>query len=213
MDASTHIAGFGLSATPTHDASQAAPEAPRGSRPVRARLDAVARGDEAAFTELYDAWFDFVVHAARGATRRDEAFCLDIAQEVFVTLIHRPPRARTEGELGAWLATTARRRALDHLRAERRRAARELDRPAAPAGEPIEDRRAKLAWLDERLAELADDEADLLIARGRFGWTLDRVGRAFGLTPGAVDGRVARVTRRLRRRAQEGDPDPERDHE
>ncbi len=204
MDAATHSPGIRLSASHLPNAAPAAPASTDAARPIRARLDAIAAGDEEAFAEVYDAWFDHVVAAARGATRRDESFCLDIAQEVFVTLIHRPPRARTEAALGAWLATTAKRRALDHLRAERRRLARELDRPVASGADgSTSDHRARLAWLDERLAELSDDEARLLIARSRFGWTLERIGRAFGLTPSAVDGRVTRITRRLRERAQD----------
>ncbi len=36
--------------------------------------------------------------------------------------------------------------------------------------------------------------------RHRFGWTLQDIGRALGLSPGAVDGRLRRLVRTLRKR-------------
>ena len=48
-----------------------------------------------------------------------------------------------------------------------------------------------------------DAQVRLLTMRYRFGWTLQRIGAAVGLKPGAVDGRLARLVAALRRRAQE----------
>jgi DNA-directed RNA polymerase specialized sigma24 family protein len=46
-------------------------------------------------------------------------------------------------------------------------------------------------------------DRDLILMRHRFGWTLERIGRAVGLSAGAVDGRLGRILRSLRKMAQE----------
>jgi len=43
----------------------------------------------------------------------------------------------------------------------------------------------------------------MLLMRHRFGWTLQQIGAALGIKPGAVDGRLRRLVGGLRRRAQE----------
>ena len=44
--------------------------------------------------------------------------------------------------------------------------------------------------------------------RHRFGWTLAKIGQTLGLGPGAVDARLRRLSKMLRRKAQEkGDRD------
>ena len=61
----------------------------------------------------------------------------------------------------------------------------------------------RLEWLRRELAALDDPQTRLLVMRYRLGWTLQRIGSALGLKPGAVDGRLGRLTAALRRRAQE----------
>jgi len=46
-------------------------------------------------------------------------------------------------------------------------------------------------------------ETRLLVMRYRLGWTLERIGRAVGLRPGAVDSRLRRATNELREKARE----------
>ena len=47
-----------------------------------------------------------------------------------------------------------------------------------------------------------DRSAQLLLMRHRFGWTLERIGKAVGLGTSAVDGRLRRLTALLVRRAK-----------
>ncbi len=67
----------------------------------------------------------------------------------------------------------------------------------------MNETREQRRWLEERLAEIDGSSRALLMMRYRFGWTLARIGRELGLTPGAVDGRLARLLARLRRKAGE----------
>jgi DNA-directed RNA polymerase specialized sigma24 family protein len=47
----------------------------------------------------------------------------------------------------------------------------------------------------------------MLLMRHRFGWTLQQIGAALGITPGAVAGRLRRLVGGLRRAAQEESDD------
>ncbi len=194
----------------------ATPSAPRGEPWSGARevTRAVASGDPDAFARLYEHWFDRAYAVARRATGRDESFCLDVVQESFVKMIAKMKPVESDAALAVWVRRVVTRTALDMLRAERRRAAREEHRArtgAEPhdAGERAHADAARIGWLEEELRRLEHEEAQLILARHRFGWTLKSIGETFGLSPGAVDGRISRIVARLRDRAperHEGEP-------
>src|SRR5262249_31220012 len=54
---------------------------------------------------------------------RDPASAEDLVQETLATAVERPPRS--DASLGSWLRTVARRLALDRIRSDERRGARE----------------------------------------------------------------------------------------
>src|SRR5688572_8132340 len=83
-------------------------------------LQAVARRDEAAFTELYDRLsrpvYSLIVRALRSRAEADE-----VLQEVFWQIWERAPDYRVElGSAFCWIVTIARRRAIDRVRANAR---------------------------------------------------------------------------------------------
>ncbi len=192
---------------------------------------AVAAGDPAAFGALYEARFNSVYAIARRATGRDESFCLDVTQDAFMRVIKSMKPMEKEEQLGAWLRRVTITAAYDRLRRERawHRRHRELvpltgppvsaiaprtsshtdlqeqvsgtGGELSPAGAMSDDER--LAWLRRELAEMDESALFLLEARHRFGWTLERIGRALGMKPGAVDGRLGRITASLERKAAE----------
>ncbi len=175
---------------------------------VPAITAAIASGDRAAFARLYEAKFGLVFAAARRATGRDEHACLDIVQEAFMRAIRKIKRLESEAALDGWLVTTTTRAAYDAMRAERRRARRETGASHAEADRAlgacglVEDAE-RLGWLRGQLASLDRAASDAVDLRLRAGMTLSQVGRALGLSPGAVDGRVNRTVARLRERAKE----------
>lgn len=177
---------------------------------VSALTQAIADGDAPAFAAFYDAWFARLHGMARTATRRDESFCLDVVQEAMIKVMHAIKRFDSEDALEAWLRTIVWRCALDRLRAERRRAAREArhGRERSPSAAADGDLDERLEWLTERLAELAADRSLLLSMRYRLGATLEQIGRLVGLRPGAVDGRINRSLAQLRAAAQETFDEP-----
>lgn len=88
-----------------------------GSRGLDDVLDAVARGDNAAFERLYDQ----VAAAVFGVVRhvvQDHAQTEEVAQEVFVEVWRTAPRFDpARGSAVSWILTIAHRRAVDRVRA------------------------------------------------------------------------------------------------
>lgn len=82
-------------------------------------------GDDEALAEAYDKYSSLVYGLARRVTG-SESLAADISQEVFVTLWSQPERFDPErGSLRAYLGMLAHRRAVDLVRSEAARSARE----------------------------------------------------------------------------------------
>ncbi len=193
------------------------PDGPGRARPpppVRARgrsaeelTRAIARGDGDALAAFYRAWFDRVYALARSLTRRDESFCLDVVQEAMLRVVKSMRAMRSEDDVVRWMTRVVHTAALDLLRRESRRAARELRaagrRVEAPGGDERAEAAERIAWVRARLAELPAEESGLLGLRIGRGASLDRAGASEGVTGDAVHGRVRRAVARLRAMAKE----------
>jgi len=162
-----------------------------------------ARGDTRAFEVLYRAWFGRVCGFARGLTKRDEAFCLDVAQEVMIRAARRIPEMATETQLAAWFSRATLSAAVDLLRREQRALKRAR---AAAAGNPGEAARAhedEIAWLARSFGGLPEIDQSLLMQRIAHGSTLREAAAAVGIGEQAAHGRVRRALERLRELARE----------
>ncbi len=184
---------------------------PAAAHDVSALTQAIARGDSSAFARFYDEWFDRLHRMARLSTGRDESFCLDVVQEAMLKIMRSMKRFEDEKALEAWLGVIVRRCALDRLRAERRRARRESSyvrarSEIASASEGRED--GRMQWIEAQIVHLDVDRSLLLAMRFRLGATLERIGRAVGLGPGAVDGRIGRSLAQIRAAAREDFDEP-----
>ncbi|MGN6245589.1 MAG: sigma-70 family RNA polymerase sigma factor [Motilibacteraceae bacterium] len=85
-------------------------------RPLDGTLLRVARGDEAAFEELYDAMAGSVFGVVRRVLR-DPAQSEEVAQEVLVEVWRSATRFDPErGSAQTWILTMAHRRAVDRVR-------------------------------------------------------------------------------------------------
>ena len=174
---------------------------------VKALTTAIASGDTEAFARFYRAWFDAMYADAVRATGRDEAFCLDVVQDAMLRIIRRMKPMATEGDLRRWLRAVVQSCAYDRLRGESRRRRREAAAlPRDPGTRTVTghgDLRRRLQWLELQLRTCDDASVRMLLMRHRFGWTLQQIGVALGIKPGAVDGRLRRLVGGLRRTAQE----------
>ena len=96
---------------------------------LAALLALVAKGDQAAFEEVYDQVAAPVFGTVRSVVR-DPSLSEEVAQEVFIDVWRGASRFDAcKGSPLAWVATIAHRRAVDRVRSEQRSA--ERDRRAA----------------------------------------------------------------------------------
>jgi RNA polymerase sigma factor (sigma-70 family) len=160
----------------------------------------MAGGDPEAVTQFYGEYFDWMYTQARLATARDESFCLDVVQEAILRVIRSIKPVDNDARLRAWLRLVVQTTALDLLRKERRSKAREISRATSEVvvPEPVDE---QTAWLTGALAGLDPQIVRMIEMRFEQRWTLRRIGQALGVTTSAVDGRLRRVLKELRKMA------------
>ena len=99
--------------------------------PLSTLLSRAGRGDQAAFSDLYDALAPLLYGLVLKVVR-DPAQSEEVTQEAFVDLWRLAPRYdSTRGSVRSWAATIAHRRAIDRVRSEqsaRDRAEREAQK-------------------------------------------------------------------------------------
>lgn len=176
------------SAPPGSDTPNAAPEVLLLCRGVRA-------GDRAAFTTLYNLWYERWLRDARAILRRSDPLAYDIVQDAFVRVIKGLPELHTEAALTSWMLRVLRSSAMDVLRKESRRRARESARTHA---QHAHDTQGEGAWITAALASLEQDDVLLLRTRVVEELTLEQSGRAVGVSGNAVHGRIRRALATLR---------------
>lgn len=170
---------------------------------VKALTNAVAAGDTDAFAVFYRAWFDVMYQQAQQVSKRDESFCLDIVQDAMLRVIKSIKPMNSADDLRRWLHVVIKTCAYDRFREQARRIARERKFEPVQSSNDLEIISERLQWLERELLFMDRSDAELLLMRHRFGWTLKRIGQTLGLKPGAVDGKIQRLMRKLRRRAKE----------
>lgn len=187
---------------------------PPHSTPVqleaKALTTAVASGDTDAFAVFYHAWFSVMYQQAQQITKRDESFCLDIVQDAMLRVIKSIKPMDSIDDIKRWLNVVVKTCAYDRFKEHERRIARERmfqqGRDSAAQDYNSQDQAdtlERLQWLEQELRSMDSCDAELLLMRHRFGWTLKRIGQTLGLKPGTVDGKIQRLVRKLRQRARE----------
>jgi RNA polymerase sigma-70 factor, ECF subfamily len=151
------------------------PGEPLDAAPDDLVLSRVARGDEAAFEELYDRYAGAVYGMIRSVLR-DPAQSEEVAQEVLVEVWRTAARFDpARGSARAWVLTMGRRRAVDRVRSAQAAGDRE-QRAAAQAGarefdEVVEEVESRLEQQQVRrclggLTDLQREAVDLAFYRG-----------------------------------------------
>ncbi len=180
---------------------------------TRALTAAIASGNPEALAVCYHTYFKFMFDEAlrtqstsSRVSEAHEAPALDIVQDAFLRIIKslRVP-LENEAQLKAYLRRTIYSVAIDQLRATSRRQHRHQQvAQTEQLSEPDDQANAqKLDWLNQQIKTLDDHQSNLMLMRYRFNWTLEKIGSALGLSPGAVDGRINRILNRLKKNALE----------
>ncbi|MFT4839941.1 MAG: RNA polymerase sigma-70 factor (ECF subfamily) [Planctomycetota bacterium] len=168
----------------------------------------IASGDESAFAEFYEAWFASTLALSRAISRRDEAWCLDVVQDVMMTVANKMPSLLTNEALRAWMTRTVMNAVTDRSRREARRRRREELAAEVARGAVAEPwielcDRERLSWLSASVADLTDTDRALLQARFGEAATVAQAAGSLGLTSDAAHGRLRRALEILRQKAAE----------
>ena len=162
-------------------------------------------GDQQAFAEYYEAFFDTMFLTVKRTTGCDEATCLDIVQDAMLKAIRKMKTLDTHEKTIAWTKAVAKTTAYDFLRKRTRQ--KKLtetlaDQPVVSEQQDI-DAVARLVWVEEQLQQLPEELVSMISLKYRMGWTLRQIGEKFGLKTGAVDGKIRRAIEDLKSRATE----------
>lgn len=187
------------------------------ARAEDARLvEALRSGDESAFGQLYDRWFDRVFDLCRHVVR-DPEIARETTQDAFLAAWRGLPELRDPASFGGWLLRIGRNKALN--RRERERRSQSVDDMSAvlaaapttgPAGFTAAERvttasdPAKVAedaelvaLVDEAAAALGARDATVLDLQLRYGLEPHELAGALGVSHNAAKQVVHRVRRRL----------------
>jgi RNA polymerase sigma factor (sigma-70 family) len=156
---------------------------------------------EAAFAELVQLHLDLVYPAALRRLGGDTHAAADVAQQVFTTLARDAKNLSRHSILAAWLYTATRNAAIDHIRSEQRRAAREqhaqamqnLHSQAVPDAEWEKLRPV----LDEAMDALPEADRAAVLLRFFEQRPFAEIGRALRLSEDAARMRVDRALDKL----------------
>jgi RNA polymerase sigma-70 factor (ECF subfamily) len=168
-------------------------------------LALTARGDQAAFSELYDNTAARVL----GLVRRvmiDPAQSEEITQEVFLEIWQSAPRFDpNKGRASTWIMTMAHRRAIDRIRSaqasrNRDRAVGIRDLPTAydQVAETVEVR-VEHERVEQAMSKLSDAQREAVTLAYFGGYTQSEVAEMLGIPLGTAKTRMRDAMIRLRR--------------
>ena len=130
----------------------------------------------------------------------------DVTEEVFLGALQTVGSLRATSEIGflAWLFQIARHKIADHLRRQYRRPTEPLD-PELDVSDPAELPEDQIIRLDEEqavrtaLAELTDEQREVVVMKFSLGYDNARVASVLGKSPGAINQLQHRALGALRR--------------
>jgi RNA polymerase sigma-70 factor (ECF subfamily) len=167
-------------------------------------LQRVARGDEAAFEQLYDLVAP-MVHGVILGVVRNPALAEEVTQEVLVETWRTAPRFDpARGSARSWLVTMARRRAVDRVRSVQAAADRDaaaaasaVERDVDVVSEAVETRleQQQVRRCLEGLTQLQREAVSLAFYRGH---TYREVAQLLGVPLGTIKTRLRDGLLRLR---------------
>jgi RNA polymerase sigma factor (sigma-70 family) len=171
---------------------------PSADSEARALAAAVARGDEAAFRQLYDRYHARLFRLVLVLGRGDELLAQDAVQAVWVTAAAKLRGVESEPHLWNWLARVARQQ-LAKARRQQRRDSEMAGLAELPERAEADESDALLEeYLDAALLAIEGEER-ALIERFYFdGLSQKELALQLNLTPKAVSSRLERARAKLR---------------
>ena len=160
-------------------------------------------GDESAWSALVDQ-FEGLVWATTRAHRLSQAEAADVTQTTWLRLVENLDRIKDPERLGAWLATTARRECLRHIRVRGRELQVEDESVfEAPTEESLESRIIDRERHDALWRAFAQPRGALpgaaSVTFGAQPPSYEEIGAALGMPIGAIGPTRSRCLEKLRR--------------
>jgi RNA polymerase sigma-70 factor (ECF subfamily) len=167
----------------------------------RAALDAFQRGEPSGVRALYREYGRLVYGVAHRVLGQHD-LAEEAAQQTFVRAWQAADRLDVERDPASWLATIAKRAAIDVYRREARRPARSLSEVTAddPAlvTPPLDVTALDAVWHVRRaIDELPPDEAAVVRLHHLYGMTHREISDRLGVSVGTVKSRSHRAHRKL----------------
>ena len=161
-------------------------------------IDAINRGDHAAFEALYFRYRDWVIGLAQRFTS-DPDTALDVMQETFLYVLRKFPGFKLTANLKTFLYPAVRNLAIASRQKTQRAQSTEgelfeIDRTAAPA----ETERVSLADLGIVVGLLPEEQRETLLLRFVDGLSLAEIAEASGVPLGTVKSRLHNALKTLR---------------
>jgi len=170
---------------------------------------AYAEGDGAAFAELYARHRARLFHYLLGQLR-DRSLAEELFQDVWQRLIHARSGWKPEAAFATWLFRIAHNRLNDHWRAARHRPATPDDADERTARladtctpELLADEQAQRLQLRQAMAELPQEQQEVLILRLEQELSLEEIGQITGVGRETVKSRLRYAMDKLRARLSE----------
>lgn len=159
-------------------------------------------GDGTDLLALYETTIDDVYRYASRLTGGDRARSEDLVQETYLGVLRRLQAGEQLELTAGYLIVACRSRYLDHLKADRRRAAREERAHTGTSATPHEP---EPALATEALAKLPDDQRVALVLRYVDDFPVADIARHLDRSVRATESLLARGRAALRTLLQEGD--------
>lgn len=169
---------------------------------LRELTTALARGDDAAWSEFHRDYGPGIFRYLLGGTRGDYDLAAEALQQTYLRVARYARPCDSAPEFGGWLRTLA-SSALNDCRRRRKSFWGLLQRPEASQGETVSESAAfderLFASLDEALAQLDAAERALLEEKYFSGADVRSLAAKLEVTPKAVESRLTRARAELRR--------------
>src|SRR6266853_1282603 len=151
-----------------------------------------------AFATLVGRYVNLVYSVALRRVRSSQ-LAEEVSQSVFTDLARNADKLRADTVLGAWLHSVAYRTAIDVVRGESRRQAREQKAPEMAAMDSIPSDWSLIeGLLDEGMDTLDETDRSAIVLRYFENKSLREVGATLGTSDDAAQKRVSRAVERLR---------------
>ena len=159
---------------------------------------AVARGEEAAFREFYDAYYGRLFRLVFVLGRGDDALAQDVVQAVFLVAAAKLPAVNCEEHLWNWLARVARQQ-LAKVWRQRQREAAVIGMAEVPdCPDPVEPDRLLEEGLNAALLAMDAEDRELVEWFYFDRLSQKEIAEKLGGTPKAVSSRLERARAKLR---------------